>query len=634
MAGIDLRLSLLLLAIPALVLLHLAVAPYTKVEESFNIQAAHDLLVYGTPISSNAGKRLAASYDHFTFPGAVPRTFVGAVLLAGLGQPIVAIAGFQYAQFIVRAILGLFNAGALVFFALSVKKAFGSSAAAWYVALQASQFHVIFYASRTLPNMFAFGMTTIATALLLPTTTPRSITARHRLAISLLVFAAVIFRSEVAILLGSHVLYLLAVPLTSLDKVAYPFALASAVALLITVPVDSYFWQRALWPELWGFYYNAVQGSASAWGVSPWHYYFTSALPRLLLNPLAYLALLPWALRQPATARAACQLVVPNLLFVAIYSLQPHKEARFVFYAVPALTAAAALGAAHVSARAAKSPAYRLGALLVAASVLACLAASTGMLLLSSLNYPGGEALAFLREVVESSSSSSSSSAPPSAAAATAGNAVVLAPVVPVHADVLSCMTGVTLFGAGTGGALPTHFQPHLPDADSASAGSVLSKKTDGNKNNADADAHTAAAAAAAAAAPPPPVLVLDKTEGEAALRDPTFWTRFDYLLVGDRAAVRGGEWEPVGVVEAYAGVQVLRPGDVPADAEKAEEGRAAPGVGTPVVGRGALVAAVRDRVRGLTGGWWAGPRMEPRVWVLRRVKGGERRGASKEVTS
>ena len=82
-------------------LLHLVVAPYTKVEESFNIQAAHDVLVYGTP-TSDIHHRLSTTYDHFTFPGA----------------------------------------------------------ARWYLLLQASQFHVLFYASRTLPNMFVFGLST------------------------------------------------------------------------------------------------------------------------------------------------------------------------------------------------------------------------------------------------------------------------------------------------------------------------------------------------------------------------------------------------------------------------------------------------------------------------------------------
>lgn len=71
----------LVLLLAGLILLHLFVAPYTKVEESFHVQATHDILAHGFPYGDNIDR---SHYDHFEFPGAVPRTAVGATILAGL----------------------------------------------------------------------------------------------------------------------------------------------------------------------------------------------------------------------------------------------------------------------------------------------------------------------------------------------------------------------------------------------------------------------------------------------------------------------------------------------------------------------------------------------------------------------
>ncbi|MCJ1373078.1 dolichyl-P-Man:Man(7)GlcNAc(2)-PP-dolichol alpha-1,6-mannosyltransferase, partial [Loxospora ochrophaea] len=72
--------------IPFQILLYLYLAPYTKVEESFNIQATHDILTYGIPFKDPA-LNLQAQYDHSTFTGPIPRTFVGPLALAAFTWP-------------------------------------------------------------------------------------------------------------------------------------------------------------------------------------------------------------------------------------------------------------------------------------------------------------------------------------------------------------------------------------------------------------------------------------------------------------------------------------------------------------------------------------------------------------------
>ncbi|KAG6041558.1 hypothetical protein E4U41_003574 [Claviceps citrina] len=563
MALTDTLLTSALYLIP---LLHILLSPYTKVEESFNLQATHDLLVYGTPTPTwtsnwtsshdDMHARLLRTYDHFSFPGAVPRTFVGAVVLAGVARPLIALAGFSHAQLIVRAVLAVFNASCLAVFGRAVRAAFGRAAGRWWTVLLVSQFHVVYYLGRTLPNMFAFGLTTLSLAFLLP---PQAATSRLKQAVSILTFSAVVFRAELAILLATTSLHLLLTRRLSMRDLAAVGLASFAGALAISVPVDSYFWQRLVWPELSGFYFNAVRGQSSGWGTSPWHYYFTSALPRLLLNPLA-LPLVAFSLLHPALAPRTRAFLGPCLAYVAIYSLQPHKETRFVFYAVPSLTLAAALAAAFISARAPKSPLCRLLSAAMLLSVAGTLSAGTAMLLLSSLNYPGGEALAQLYAHVGNH---------------TAGP-------ITAHADIPTCMTGLTLFNQN---------KQRLP----------LALMDFSNKDAAAIDA---------------PVYLFDKTEHVEQLGRPAFWQRFDYALLED-PALAIGEWDVLGAVLGYSGIEVLRPGQQPEPGSG--RGRRQQEPQHAALGPGARVAALRDRVRRYTGGWWVGPRMTPRVHILKQ---------------
>lgn len=120
---VDFTINLL---IPGLILVHLFAAPYTKVEESFNIQATHDILNYGVPWV-NATAAIADKFDHATFPGSVPRTFAGALVLAGASTPFASmLSSPDQVQILARAILGLANALALLSLRSAVDTAYST----------------------------------------------------------------------------------------------------------------------------------------------------------------------------------------------------------------------------------------------------------------------------------------------------------------------------------------------------------------------------------------------------------------------------------------------------------------------------------------------------------------------------
>lgn len=170
------------------------------------------------------------------------------------------------------------------------------------------------------------------------------------------------------------------------------------------------------------------------------------------------------------------------------------------------------------------------------------------------------------------------------------------------------------------------------------------------------------------------PKINYDKTENTTTLLNPAFWSRFDYALI-EEPGLAVGAWEIVDTVWAYASIEILRPGDVVegsvftgnkfekksdategvGDLEKIYEAVNCTGIENQHEERGSktgdgllpsshttnpkstlsmlkarisnghitkfeVLSLLRDLVRSFTGGWWIGPRMEPRVRILRNL--------------
>lgn len=555
MTFMDVLLSSL---IPALVIVHLFVTPFTKVEESFNLQAAHDIINYGLPYR-NISQNLHQNYDHFSFPGAVPRTFVGAISLAVLSKPFLFLNGPQNAQMIVRGLLGSFNSFALLSYKNSLAKEYGTVTGRWFVLLIATQFHVIYYASRTLPNMFAFGLTTLALKEFIPRRLSQErmdISRRQKRGILFLVFAGVIFRAEVSILLGSQLLCLLIKSKISMGTIITTLIKSASIALFITFTVDSYLWQYPVWPELAGFYFNAIQGNSANWGTSSIYFYFTNILPKLLLNPIIIVGLIPIGVYLPGIRDPVRGLIVPSLLYVAIYSLQPHKETRFIIYVVPPLTAAAACSASYIWNRASKSLPYFIGSIFLVFSIILSGMAVVSILFISSFNYPGGEAISRLNKLILNSESSVRSNHIQQIA---------------IHMDVYSCMTGIT------------RFLEIFPAEGTSKDLNIVN----GNRRH----------------------VIYDKTENNTLLHQLEWWNQFDYALIETPESALG-TWDILSTILGYSGVEVLCPGDTGSLLSNREF---------------EVLHRIRKVARIITHGWWIGPKLGPKIYILQRPPGSEK---------
>ncbi|KNE59510.1 hypothetical protein AMAG_03781 [Allomyces macrogynus ATCC 38327] len=370
---------------------YVVAAPYTKVEESFNVQAMHDMLFHGLDVSR---------YDHFEFPGVVPRTFAGALVVSIFCWPflgVLKVLGLSLVDqkwvilHVVRLVLGALAAFSYHRFATAVANLTGRQlVGTLFIAFTATQFHATFWTSRPLPNTFALVLTNAGLASYLDHLRARS-TAYPRATTAWLTLALIVFRSELVLLAAALFVVEVVVSRRTPPR-AIPswiqYALASAIGpLALTLVIDSFFWQKPwMWPELRVLLFNTVANQSHRWGTSPWYAYFAVHLPKLLLGAL------PWTLVGAATGRRnshARSLALVAVVYVALYSFLPHKETRFIIYVVPLLNAVAAMGAV----RALDAPIKRLRFVItgLTLSLAASLAVSLAFAAVSAWNYPGGD---------------------------------------------------------------------------------------------------------------------------------------------------------------------------------------------------------------------------------------------------
>ncbi|XP_052171411.1 dol-P-Man:Man(7)GlcNAc(2)-PP-Dol alpha-1,6-mannosyltransferase isoform X2 [Diospyros lotus] len=279
------------------------------------------------------------NYDHFEFPGVVPRSFIGAIFISTLASPVVSTMSLLhfpkiYSLLSVRLVLGCIILSTLRFFRTQIRNKFGHQVEAFFVILTAVQFHLLFYCTRPLPNILALGLVNLGYG--------NWLKGNFYAALNCLIFATIIFRCDMLLLLCPLGLEFLLTKSISFWK-ALKYCIGAALFCLgLTMLVDTIMWRRLLWPEFEVLWFNSVLNRSSEWGTHPFYWYFTSALPRLLL------AAYPLFLLGVFLDRRVFSYILPVLSFIVLYSKLPHKELRFIISSVPMFNLSAAVGATRI----------------------------------------------------------------------------------------------------------------------------------------------------------------------------------------------------------------------------------------------------------------------------------------------
>ena len=417
------------------VLLYVRLAPYTKVEESFNTQAVHDVIFHTNDLHL---------WDHKEFPGVVPRTFVGPLILGKVTKTVArAMEVFvnsnpvtkrifrseqvwgelkhlvetlneeetfvrtkMHYQVIMRMVLGLLSTFSLHRFHSVIGKNFGNDVAVYASVLALAQFHLAFYASRPLPNIFAFVLTTFALSLWLEDRKNMKInrSVLDTLAVAIVSMVVAVFRCDNILLLaplGVHVTLFRMTDIydASLRIIANVMAMVTAILAFAyaSISIDSKHWDKEfLWPEWEVLSFNNPMGAnrSHEYGTKPFLWYAYSALPRMLLivYPLSV-----YGFTQERRCRSAFTIAS---FFVFAFSFLGHKELRFLFPVLPLFNFCGACGMHRLTLNRKKGKNVAILHAFAWVGILVSSAISIGVFANASIaNYPGGEALAVFHEL-------------------------------------------------------------------------------------------------------------------------------------------------------------------------------------------------------------------------------------------
>lgn len=457
------------------------ISPYTKVEESFNVQALHDIV--------NVGVDQIEKFDHLQFPGAVKRTCL-AMLFLSLPSVYLSTTAKKWAKCLTcislalnsviptsigslsvdqmstlfnetkirqlifaRVAFAILTCSSIIYLRRSIQHScsvYSKHIGIWFSFFMYPLPHIVYYSSRFLPNFLSFPFTNIAIALFISGDIARSI--------AVLVFTGVIFRFEVLVFVA--ILSFISVsgifrrgkPILSLRAGVVVACVSGILSIFLSSRIDSYFWDVSFTvPEFESFLFNVVDGKSSEWGVESPYAYFFKYIPRMFASQFEIVLILSLVFvflsllngRKLITKNSTyyrvdyvnygvgtiTTLMWTSICYIFVLSLNGHKEWRFLVYTIPIFCTVAASTFEWLLQKCTK----KIGGFMIFivtvcyfVSLLACFAFG----FVSSWNYSGGDAAQRLNLILIDMYGT---------------NDIMIKPVT-VHWDVGTCMNGGSLF--------------------------------------------------------------------------------------------------------------------------------------------------------------------------------------------